>query len=476
MATTSLWRVNGWLGKLVVYVENPDKTENPKFYRKADMTEYQTQGLEDVIEYAVNAQKTTARSNDEAAPVMRQFVSGINVNPVTARDSMLNVKREFDKTGGVAAYHGYQSFAPGEATPEMAHDIGVKLAERLWGAKYQVLVATHLDKSNHLHNHYIINTVSHIDGKKFHRTEKDYYDMQRESDALCREYGLSVIEDPMRGKSKHYAEWQAERSGQPTWRGIIKSDTDAAIRQSMTERQFFDNLRKMGYAIKVGKDISVRPPGKERFVRLQRNFGEDYAIEGIRRRILAQTNPERIIIPPEIPAKKARYIGTLHKVNRMTGLRALYFYYLYRMGVLPKKREPNPKQVYFLFREDIRHMQSMTREIHLMAKHGIDTYEQLVAYKDDVTKQLNELTDVRKHLRSQSRSIKDDDKRQTVKTEISELSAQISGLRREIRSCENIKSRSLEMKDKIQIAKEAGIQEKFKAKELNRDEQFRRRR
>jgi hypothetical protein len=389
---------------LVVYIENPDKTENPKYFQKPEMTEHQAQGLEDVIQYAANMRKTVGLS-DEAAPIGRQFVSGVNCTPVTARDSMMRTQREFGKTGGVVAYHGYQSFAPGETDPEMAHEIGVKLAQRLWGGKYQVLVATHLDKANHLHNHFVINTVSHIDGIKFHRNENDYYDMQKASDALCRDYGLSVIEEPKRGKSKHYAEWQAERSGHPTWRGMVKSDVDAAIRQSMTERQFFDNLRKMGYEIKAGKDISVRPPGKERFVRLARNFGEDYAIEGIRRRLLAQSRPERTIIPPDPPPKRARLIGNLHTARKVTGLRALYFYYLYRMGAIPKRREPNPKQAYFLFREDIRHMQDMAREIRLMAKHGIDTAEQLTAYKDGAAKQITELSATRKHLRKVDRAL-----------------------------------------------------------------------
>ena len=137
------------------------------------------------------------------------------------------------------AYHGYQSFASGEVTPELAHEIGLSLAKKLWGEKYQVLVATHLDRENHLHNHFVVNTVSFVDGIKYHRTEQDYFDMQRESDRLCREYGLSVIENPQRGKSKHYGEWRAEQEGRPTYLSLIKADVDTAIRQSMTERQFF---------------------------------------------------------------------------------------------------------------------------------------------------------------------------------------------------------------------------------------------
>ena len=473
MATTSLWRVHGWLGKLVVYVENPDKTENPKFCEKADMTEHQTQGLADVIEYAVSTRKTTTRTSDEASPVIKQFVSGVNVTPLTARDSMLRVKREFDKTGGVVAYHGYQSFAIGEATPEIAHEIGKKLAERLWGERYQVIIATHLDKSNLLHNHFIINTVSHIDGKKFHRTEKDYYAMQRESDALCREYGLSVIAEPQRGKSKQYAEWQAEQKGEPTYRNTIKADVDAAIRQSMTERQFFENLRKMGYQFKIGKDITVRPEGKDRGLKLKRNFGEDYAIEGIRRRILAQTRPERTATPPTQTYKRVRVRGSIHNAPKLTGLRALYFYYLYRMGVLPKKRTPNPKRVYFLYREDIRFIQNISRETRLLDKHSIDTAEQLSAHKESVSAQMAALCGQRKHLHRQARSIKDDNKLAAVKSDIAALSVQIKELRREVRLCDDIEKRSAGMREKIRMA---AADEKSREKGAKEHDQRRRRR
>ena len=452
MATTSIWAVKGWLGQVVIYAENPDKTANPVYYENQAMTAEQTQGLSDVINYAAQSRKT--QLSDECTEVMRHFVSGINCQPDTARDEMMAVKKHFNKTEGIVAFHGYQSFAPGEATPEMAHEIGVKLAERLWGDKYQVIVTTHLDKVNHLHNHFVLNNISMIDGKKYCRTKHDYYIMQQESDILCREYGLSVIKEPKRGKSKHYAEWKAEQDGRQTWRGMIKSDVDMAIRQSMTDRQFFDNLRKMGYEIKIGKDISVRPKGKQRFVRLHRNFGDDYTIEGIRSCILAQFRPERQIISPNSPPKKVYIKGTLHNVKKLTGLRALYFYYLYRMGVLPKKRQLNPKRVYFLFREDIRFIQNISREIRLLVNHKIDTAEQLATYKNELTSQISALYDQRKHLRYQVRSIKDKDKLMVVKSEIAELSGEIGVLRKDVRLCDDIEKRSVEIKNKLSKARE----------------------
>ena len=156
MAVTSIWRVHGWLGKLVLYVENPEKTENPGFFQRPDMTDKETQSLSDVIEYAIQEEKTgKMEADDEGAEIMQRFMSGVNCTPATARDEMIAVKKRFGKEGGVVAYHGYQSFAPNEATPEMAHEIGVRLAKVLWGEKYQVLVATHLDKENHLHNHFV---------------------------------------------------------------------------------------------------------------------------------------------------------------------------------------------------------------------------------------------------------------------------------------------------------------------------------
>jgi hypothetical protein len=469
MATTSIWAVKGWLGKVVIYAENPDKTKNPVYYEKEGMTAAQTQGLSDVIDYAAQSRKT--QQIDEHTEIMRHFVTGINCQPETAREEMLAIKHHFGKSEGVVAYHGYQSFAPGEATPEMAHTIGVKLAEELWGDKYQVIVATHLDKVNRLHNHFVLNNVSMVDGKKYYRSERDYYLMQKASDALCREYGLSVIEKPERGKSKQYGEWKAEQDGRQTWRGMVKSDIDKVIRQSMTERQFWDNLHKLGYAIKNGKDISVRPPGKERFVRLRRNFGDDYTIENIRRRILKQSIPEKRVILPAPPSKKVYIKGNVHRTRRRTGLRALYFYYLYRMGVLPKKRKPSPKQVYFLFREDIRFIQNISRETRLLVKYDIDTDIQLTNHKNGLTAQINILYERRKHLRYQTRNIKDEIKLTEIKSEITALSNQLIELRREVRLCEDIEKRSAEIREKIR--REAEDKEKTHGKEKTKHEQFR---
>ena len=472
MAVTSIWRVNGWLGKVVVYVKNPEKTTNPEFYENGDMTERECQGLEDVISYAVSSHKT--QQVNEELDTLERFVSGINCNPSTAREEMIAVKKRFGKEDGTIAYHGYQSFAPGEATPEMAHKIGVELAQRLWGDRYQVVVATHLDKANHLHSHFVLNTVSFVDGIKYHRTAKDYHDLQAVSDALCREYGLSVIENPQPGKSKHYGEWRAEQEQRPTWRGIVRADVDEVIQQSMTERQFFENLHRKGYEVKVGKDISVRPPGKERFVRLARNFGEAYTLEGIRRRILEQTRATRPLPEPAPKTKHYRVSGNWQSRKKVTGFRALYFHYCYLLGVFPRQKTQDHKRLHFLLREDLIKLDAITQEARLLAEHRIDTAEQLSSYNSELERRIADVTSQRRQLYRKQRTVavkSDEAASAEVSTAIATFSKELSELRKEVKLCNGIAVRSGVLLEHIQKVREDNYSQR---KEQTEHDQFRR--
>jgi len=486
VATTSLWRITSRVDKVITYVKNPDKTtgiiqaEMQIASSDERLTENE-QWLSNAIGYAMQDYKTSIGNldedviiHDESIEVVHSFVSGLGCTPETAYDEMMAVKKQFGKMGGTVAYHGYQSFAEGEVTPELAHEIGVKLAETLWGERHQVVVTTHLDKETHIHNHFVLNTVSFVDGLKFYRSDTDYWDMRRESDRLCRKYGLSVVKTEY-GSSKHYTEWTAENNGKPTWRQLVRDDVDKAIRQSITERQFFENLREAGYAIKIGKDITVRPPGKERGIKLRRNLGENYTIEAIRQRILEQFSAERNIIPAEPKPRQAQFKGNLYNTKRMTGLRARYFYYLYRMGAVPKRRTPNPRRVYFLFREDIRYMQKIAKSTRLLVANGIETGEQLAGYKASKTKQLIQVYSWRKKMRKDVRDLKaeikaleDSGKLEENKTDCENLNKRIDSLteeiatatiqakvlRQEVNLCEDIEQRSIIMREKIRKAQE----------------------
>ena len=177
MATTSIWSVKGWLGKVVIYVENPEKTTAPEIaklpgYKKEEVqNEEKMQSLSDVIAYAVNEEKTRRKEKkgaeeiaSETEPVMQQYVSGINCTPATARNEMMAVKKRYGQEEGILAFHGYQSFAPGEGTPAMAHKVGVRLAQGLWGGRFQVLGAPLLANAPHLPYPFFFHSVSYTSG------------------------------------------------------------------------------------------------------------------------------------------------------------------------------------------------------------------------------------------------------------------------------------------------------------------------
>ena len=262
MAYTKVFAIRARLDDRVKYAINGDKTE-----------------LDEKINYAADLQKTNSV----------RFVSALNCKSAeTAFAAMRRTKEKFCKTDGVLGYHFIQSFAPGEVTPEQAHEIGCEFARRLFGEDFEVVVGTHLDKA-HPHNHIIVNSVSRIDGHKYHSSPESYYnDVRGTSDALCRENDLSVIAP--QGKGKHYAEWKAEQGGKPTVRGIIRADIDTIIGQAYTYDSFLMLLRRNGYEVRRSpnrKYTTVKPPGAKRAIRLD-SLGEGYTEADIMARLSKQ--------------------------------------------------------------------------------------------------------------------------------------------------------------------------------------------
>lgn len=445
MATTSIWKVEGWLGKIVIYVENPEKTKNPNYYEKQDKTGNQNESLQDVIGYAMREDATMSEELKE------QFVTGVNCSINTARSEMLAVKKRYGKDEGIVAFHGYQSFAPNEVTPAIAHEIGVKLAEKLWGERFQVIVATHLDKENHIHNHFVLNSVSFKDGYRYNDCTKTYMEMRKQSDLLCKEYDLSVIENPKRGKSKHYGEWKAEEEGRPTWRGIIKNDVDEVIAKAMTDKQFFYLLREKGYTIKRGKDITVRPQGKERGLKLARNLGEEYTYEAICKRILQNCLREQVPIKSHIQPMVLRLHGSLKKQRKIKGFRALYIQYCFKLGIIPKNKPLSEAKLQFIFREDLRKLENINQETRLLCVNKIDTSQQLFSYQSKQKEVMDTLVNERKHLRYKLRNIHSDEDKVLLKSEISDLTVRIGKLRKEVVHCDHIAERSEVIKEKFKV-------------------------
>ena len=148
MAVTKIWAIKDSLQRVLDYAANPDKTEYD--------------ALAQTLHYAENDAKT--KLNESA-----QLVTGIHCRANHSWEDMRAVQERFGKTDGVVALHAYQSFREGEVTPEQCHEIGVTLARKVWGKRFQVLVATHMNTDN-LHNHFVINSVSYCGRQEIRAT------------------------------------------------------------------------------------------------------------------------------------------------------------------------------------------------------------------------------------------------------------------------------------------------------------------
>jgi hypothetical protein len=172
----------------------------------------------------------------------------------------------------------------------------------------------------------------------------------------------------------------------------------------MTDREFFGKLKAQGYEIKQGKDISVRPPGKERFVRLVRNFGDDYTIENIRKRILSNDEPQKPLPKPKrLPRLSGRTIQVSRPKKKIGGFYGLYLHYQYLLGYLPRGSPKRNARMHFLLKEDIAKLDKIIDETRLLAENHIETAEQLFSYRSAVTSKVDRFMTARDELRKSLR-------------------------------------------------------------------------
>lgn len=430
-----MWAVKYSLKDVLDYVVNPMKTENK------DFNDYEFQGLENVIEYVENDFKTEKQF----------YVSGVNCSPYNVYDQMIQTKKAAHKEDSVLAFHGYQSFVSGEVTAETAHAIGVELAQKMWGDEFEVLVTTHLDKE-HYHNHFVVNSVSWATHKRFLNKHKDYDRLRHLSDEICRKYRLSVIDNPKKGK--HYSEWLAEKEKMPTRRTLMIDDVDRAINNSMTFTQFIRYLKLMGYEVKTDvKHIAIRPPGAEIFFRLHKlTKDESYNEENIKLRIL-NNDIGFIDMVQEAKPKIYHYQGNVKKSKKITGFRALYVRYMFEMGILPKNA-PHKRRVHFLLREDLKYMDKITEETTLLCKRRIETIDDLEKEESIVKNRLEALIKERRCIYNKIRRCRNPDTKEKLQRDVDSLSNEIKKLRKEVKLYEDIKVRSLSMKNKLKTINE----------------------
>ena len=301
MAVTKIHPIKSTLKKALDYIENPDKTDD-KLLVSSFACSYETADIEFEMLLAQAYQK-----------------------------------------GNNLAHHLIQSFAPGEATAEQAHEIGKQLADEVLQGKYPYELTTHIDKG-HTHNHLIFCAVDMVNQRKYISNKQSYAYIRRTSDRLCKEHGLSVVK-PGQSKGKSYAEWDAQRKG-TSWKAKLKVAIDAEI--------------------KPGKFISFRAPGQERFTRCK-TLGETYTEEAITERI------------------KSRVIARRPKERKGISLRI----------DLENSIKAQQSAGYEKWAK-LHNLKQAAKTLNFLTEHGIDTYPDLEIKVAEITAANDEATAVLK--------------------------------------------------------------------------------
>ena len=431
MAVTKLWAIHGRLKDVIDYAMNPEKTTKSKSkYSDADY-----QALKDVLAYAKDEEKTEREF----------FCEGINCNASTARDQFVTVKTSFGKENGVQAYHGYLSFKEQDITPELAQKIGMEFAQRVWGKRFQVVVTTHLN-TQHLHCHFVINSVSFVDGKKLQENEKNWFKFRHDADALCEKYKLYYNPEPELATSPRYLT-KKDQAGMPTRYNRARAALEEAISQCRNSEELRLALKDLGYKSNFSPDRkywTITPVTDDKPIRTYR-LGEEYSTERIKERLLANRDTLRLGSFQKTTYKPRQYnLPTReNKIKKVGGLYGLYLYYCYRLGYLPKTKPPNLARIQYIFKDDLMKIDKLTAQVTLLGRNHIGTDQQLFSYKSKIEEEIKVLTADRTRLRNEERKVnKTDDELSGIKTKISTISDRLKTLRNEVKLCDEIAERS----------------------------------
>lgn len=197
-------------------------------------------GMSAILKYCSQDKKTVWNN--------KKLVSGMNVVAQSSYSEMMNTKHLYRKTGGRMFYHLIQSFHPDEdITPETAHEIGLKLANEIFKG-YEVQVATHSD-TVHIHNHFVVNSVSFENGLKYHSDKDEIQRIRDYSDKLCKGYGLSVLK-PKKSKVKNMSakEYRVADRGQ-SWKLQLAITIDEAMQFAVSREHFISLMENEGYEV-----------------------------------------------------------------------------------------------------------------------------------------------------------------------------------------------------------------------------------
>lgn len=451
MATTSLWKVENRVDHVVNYATDKEKTRN-EFYDNFNNKFY---SISQTINYATNPDKTEKQF----------YTTGINCDVENAIKQMEFTKKKFGKEKGILAFHGYQSFNKGEVTPEIAHEIGVRLAEEMWGDRFEVVVSTHLN-TDHIHNHFVVNSVSFKDGLKYYSNLANTALLRKTSDDLCDEYGLRVLEEKICKSGINFENFYKKSIRDSDYYKFAKEDIDYAIKHSYTKKEFHQYLSAMGYSFYYRADkLCIRREPYKRNIRVERAFGEDYSVNSITSRILENSYVKEERIVPYKIIRTTNYYTTRSKLNKVykpKGIIALYYYYKFLLGFYKKKNMQH--KLTPEMRAEIKKMDYYSEQIRFLCKYKLETIKDITKLKENKLQEKQKLLNTRNRLYYKRTNMEDETEKEKITKLIIAVTGELIKKRKEIKFCDEIYDNSIKIKDQLK-AMNKKEQEKVKAKE-----------
>lgn len=451
MATTKIWKVQKRLDHVIDYATNEEKTR--KNFSGYVMDRFDS--IRQVMTYATNPDKTEKQF----------YTTGINCEVKDSVKQMQLVKMIYGKENGILAFHAYQSFNEGEVTPEIAHEIGVKLANEMWGDRFQVVVSTHLN-TQHLHNHFVINSVSFKDGKKYYSNLTNTALLRKTSDEICEEYGLNVLKEKTCKSGINFENFYKKSMRDSDYYKFAKEDIDYAIKHSYTLKQFQQMLVSMGYNYYYRADkLSVRREPYKRNIRVERAFGEEYSLENIKRRILENDyiRQERIIPYKVMGHRHFITRVRIRKKYKPKGIVALYYYYKYLLKLYTRNNiqyKLTPEM-----RAEVKKMDEYSERIRFLCKYKIEMMSDVDNVKEKKQEEMQKILNIRNRLYYKRQKLDNESEKDSVTKEIIDVTSVLAKVRKEIKLCDEIYDKVPKMKKQI---KEVDEKEKQKVKEKDK--------
>ena len=413
MAVVKIWDVKSSINQVINYTTDENKTK---------LSDSKYKDLNKSIEYIENGDKT-----EETL-----YVSGINCNPENALKEIILIKKKFMKTDGILGYHAYQSFEEGEVTPDEAHEIGLELAKEMWGDRFQVVVSTHLN-TKHYHNHFVINSVSFIDGKRYYDNRTTYAELRRLNDLICEEHNKSHLKENKTKSGINYVNYQNKGLTYSNYYKKAKEDLDFALSIANTYNEFNKILHNMGYEVffRSGK-ISIRGKDYKRNIRIERYFGKDYSVENIKKQIAGLYLPEN----------RWHYKHSNNYKKNKINVKYNSFYGMYISYCKILKIYPEVVKTHYLsnsMKKDLYELDQIDQETNLLVTNKIVTEDDFFKFLNNKINEIDNLKNQREDLWKNYKKFKTnyDD----VKNNVDRLSEKINEIHNEIKLCENIKAR-----------------------------------